>query len=170
MAGDTGRSGLTVWGIMKKHIVMFLAVSIAVALLGSQSLWPKDRVTGMIIDGAMIGGGGLLLAIPFFTDMTETSDALCYTAGGILAASGITFLVLDALFRAPNTASVVRDNALLTAVQAHVSFAVSPDRVYLGLRCNLDAGGRGNASNAARPTPAAFLAPYPSPPPPVPRF
>jgi hypothetical protein len=155
---------------MKKQIVMFLAVSIAVALLGSQSLWPTDRVTGMVIDGAMIGGGGLLIAIPFFTDLTETGDALCYTAGGILAASGITFLILDVLFRVPDTASVTRDNALLKAVQTHVSFAVSPDRIYLGLRFNLDAGTGGNASNAARPTPAAFLAPSPSPVPPAPRF
>jgi hypothetical protein len=155
---------------MKKQIVMLLALVLAVGLVGSQSLWPKDRVTGMIIDGAMIGGGGLLLAIPFFTDLTEASDVLCYTAGGILAASGISFLILDALFRAPNTASVVRDNAVLTAVRAHVSFAVSPDRVYLGLRFNLDVGSRGNAANTARPTPAAFVPPYPSPLPPVPRF
>jgi hypothetical protein len=117
---------------LKQKIAVFLLM----ASLGSPALRAEDTTSGMIIDGIMIGGGALMIALPFFTEQGQTGGAVWYTAGGILAASGIAFLIVDLFCNNPATMALVENHAVLK----HVSFAIAPDKVYMGFRFNLCAG------------------------------
>jgi hypothetical protein len=111
-----------------------MAIALVLAFLGGPALRAENRAAGMLIDGALIGGGGLVAALPFMVDVGESGALLCYTAGGLLAVSGITFLIFDIIFREPHTASLMADNAVLK----HVSFNVLPDdKIYVGIRFKL---------------------------------